>query len=107
MSNKKAPRRITSYAMNDGRIPHMIVNREQFTTHGGKFYAVHTPLGESISAGTLRGDDMLVFGRDYGEIEYVVMSYGTPIAWYSDEYGWHKVTGGSFNSSHLNKLNLI
>lgn len=68
---------------NRGAIP-LIAKREPFVTGGGNIKGTHFP--PSAEAGWLRGDDRDLYNmhRSSHMIEYVVLSYDTPMAWYAD-----------------------
>jgi hypothetical protein len=90
------------------RVPEMIRDREPFETFGS-FYADNT--SGYVYSGHLRGYDLEVLSkhRSEGTITYVVWSYATPIAWWSEEFGWHKVrqTFSVTSSKHQGRLYLI
>ena len=66
-----------------------IRDRIDFTTHGA--LSAHNPRGRYIGAGRLTGLDLDQFYIDQDDIDYVVLSYSTPIAWHTPEGGWYKV----------------
>jgi hypothetical protein len=41
--------------------------------------------------GRLIGSDCQMYRSAQTRIDYVVLSYGTPIAWHLPDYGWHLV----------------
>jgi len=66
-----------------------IANRETFKTSG----ALKAEEG-AVSAwdsGRLRGADLEQFYNSLADIEYVVYSYATPIAWWGPTCGWYRV----------------
>lgn len=65
-----------------------ILNRREFRTSG----ALKGTWDRSYSTGYLNDDEARAYrtDRQSGEI-YTVYSYGTPIAWWTDQYGWHIV----------------
>lgn len=68
-----------------------IADRKTFTTSGSLCGYSVDRLSE-WDRGKLDGGDLNVFLDSMQFISYVVMSYATPIAWFSTEYGWHVVT---------------
>jgi hypothetical protein len=94
------------------RTAQAIRDREDFRTSGALY-------GEEIGrmhrwqSGLLSGDDLDQFYLDMGHIDYVVMSYSTPIAWHwtaeDGSTGWHKVAQkfSSTTSKHQGNLYLI
>lgn len=67
-----------------------IRHREPFTTSGalkGCYAATGMRLWQS---GALSGEDLDRFKEDAPAIDYVVISYATPIAWHTLD-GWYKV----------------
>ncbi len=79
-----------------------IANREDFKTSGalrsGRYWS---------GAGLLSGAEADLFYA--AKPSYVVYSYATPIAWWTEENGWHKV-GQKFSvttSRHQGNLYLI
>lgn len=88
-----------------------IRDREDFVTSGSlRGITVMQPnrLGRWDS-GQLAGTDLAWFYNDLPTIDYVVWSYSTPIAWWSEEFGWHRV-GQTFSvttSKHQSNLYLI
>lgn len=72
-----------------------IANREPFTNSTGSFRGVPGDEANNTT-GRMPEDEE----RDYlsqkmwGFIDYVVFSYSTPIAWYSNRDGWHLTEAG-------------
>lgn len=66
-----------------------IAERTTFSTHG----ALRATTDPTWGGGSLRGadEDRWVETGGY-RAEYVVLSYDTPIAWWSEMYGWHVVS---------------
>ena len=64
-----------------------IRNREPFKTHG----ALSGDVSAFGTLGQLGYDEREAWYRDVNDIDYVVMSYATPIAWHTPN-GWHVVT---------------
>lgn len=60
------------------------------------------------ASGRLSGVDLDVFLFDLVEIDYIVFSYNTPIAWHTPA-GWHKVAQkfSATTSAHQGRLYLI
>ena len=92
-----------------------IANRETFTT-SGSFSARVLPDGGlgAWDSGRLSGADLDKFRKDCNNIEYVVWSYATPIAWYvapsaTIKGGWYKVAQkfSVTTSKHQGNLYLI
>lgn len=88
-----------------------IRDREDFRTSGSL-------MGESTSvgrydSGRLSGDDLDRFYADCRDIDYVVVSYSTPIAWHvtntSGQGRWHVVSQkfSSTTTKHQSNLYLI
>lgn len=72
-------------------LPNMIASREDFETYGALRGGWHDK-GRYFYTGALTNTyDRAVLNRDRAHIEYIVWSYSTPIAWWSQRYGWHKV----------------
>lgn len=71
-----------------------IRDRESFVT-SGSLSGRTVPdggLGPGIAYNSrLDGDDYYAFLDQCYDIDYVVFSYATPIAWHSVKHGWHKV----------------
>ena len=64
-------------------------------------------------SGSLRGDDLTRWSDDCdtttGREMYVVLSYSTPIAWWTEDRGWYKVAGkfSVTTSRHQGKLYMV
>ncbi len=58
-----------------------------FETHGA-LKAVNSSEG----IGQLNANEYHLFINDVNDIDYIVYSYATPIAWHSRSNGWHKVS---------------
>lgn len=88
-----------------------IRDREDFRTSGA-LYGESTSLGR-YDSGLLSGPDLDKFYADCRDIDYVVMSYSTPIAWHvKDDEGnerWHVVSQkfSPTTSKHQSNLYLI
>lgn len=67
-----------------------IRDREDFNTHGALKGRNISPIGY-YDSGRLGGADLEIFNADCDQIDYVVTSYATPIAWHSAATGWYKV----------------
>lgn len=86
-----------------------IANLEPFTNGTGSFRGVERddiPSGTGkMPDGPERGD--YIVQRNWGFLDYVVFSYATPIAWYSNRDGWH-VTEHKYSvttsGKHMNNL---
>jgi hypothetical protein len=63
-----------------------IRNREEFKTHGSLMGTTH-----KSGAGRLNREENDLFVNDWCDIDYVVYSYATPIAWHNSKTGWHIV----------------
>jgi hypothetical protein len=87
----------------------MIAAREDFETYGALRAGWTSRKGAYVYTGYLRGYDAEVFDKHKWQIEYVVWSYSTPIAWWSEMYGWHLVrqTFSVTTSRHQGRLYLI
>lgn len=72
-----------------------IANREPFTNSTGSFRGVS---GDKANNGTglMPKDEAYDYlaQKMWGFIDYVVFSYATPIAWYSNRDGWHVTKEG-------------
>lgn len=92
----------------DRKVPELLRDRIPFDTYGS-FRATVSHGLTSWQSGILSGYDLEVFKRDMAGIRYVVWSYSTPIAWWSEEYGWHVVRQrfSVTTSKHQGRLYLI
>lgn len=84
-----------------------IRDREPFNTSGA--LKARRPVGLTrLDSGRLAGEDLEAFRRDVKVIDYVVLSYDTPIAWHTPD-GWHKVAQkfSPTTSKHQGNLYLI
>lgn len=73
-----------------------IRDREDFKTSGSlEAFNLPSTSGFYHSGGRLRGADLDQYNADKADIDYVVMSYATPIAWHvrneTTEGRWHRV----------------
>ena len=64
--------------------------QQEFDTHG----ALRARLGigrlAALGSGQLRGEDLDAYNAvEYREFAYVVWSYSTPIAWWTEDGGWY------------------
>lgn len=87
-----------------------IRDRKGFNTHGALRATAVTPTSVGVyDSGQLSGDDLDAFRDQCREIEYVVYSYSTPIAWWTPTNGWHRVSQrfSRTTSAHQGKLYLI
>lgn len=85
-----------------------IRDREDFNT-SGSLKGRNTEDGMRPSdSGRLAGEDLEAFQRECRDIDYVVTSYATPIAWHTPD-GWHKVAQkfSVTTSRHQGNLYLI
>lgn len=82
-----------------------IRDREPFTTHG----ALAAGRLRHFGSGQLRGDDLDRWFDDYEDLDYVVYSYATPIAWHTTSTGWYRVKAkfSMTTSHHQGNLYLI
>ena len=67
--------------------PAYIINAIPFTAS-----ALRGINGAPAHYGRLDGADLEALKRDLDSIVYTVMSYGTPVAWWTDDAGWYQVT---------------
>lgn len=90
------------------KVPIAILARETFNTYGALRGEVVKSLGPWDS-GRLHGVDLDLFREDMAQIRYVVWSYATPIAWWCEDKGWHKVAQrfSVTTSQHQGRLYLI
>lgn len=84
-----------------------ISERKPFTTSGSLSAETVNGLG-SWDSGRLSGDDLETYRADMTEIDYVVWSYATPIAWHTSGR-WHKVVQkfSPTTSKHQGNLYMI
>lgn len=71
------------------KVPTNIRDLIPFKTHGALCSESVSGLGP-FDSGRLRGKDEDAFRADMANIDYVVYSYATPIAWHTPK-GWYKV----------------
>jgi hypothetical protein len=64
---------------------HYIATRQEFKASAlsGSRY--------SLGGGRLQGKELATFEADVNAVDYVVYSYGTPIAWHTLNFGWYIV----------------
>jgi hypothetical protein len=76
------------------RTAEAIRDRESFTTSGSLYGQAQPDGGMSPYAfrGWLSDDERAVWERDSYDVDYVVVSYATPIAWHKTDGTWHIVT---------------
>lgn len=94
----------------DRKVAEMIRDRKGFKTYGS--FSAQSTLDAGLGnwdSGKLYGEDLESFREQCRLIDYVVYSYSTPIAWYSQEYGWYVARGkwSLTTSHHQGKLYLI
>lgn len=74
---------------------------EPFTISSGNFYG--TPIegdsGQYIHMGQMPNDERDNFRAIGPEIDYVVYSYVTPIAWHVRNVGWFRTNAGHSNTT--------
>ena len=73
-----------------------IANREPFTNSSGSFRGVYADEANSTTGKMPDGperDDYLA-QKSWGFLDYIVFSYSTPVAWYSNRDGWHVTEHG-------------
>ena len=76
------------YSTRDSQtISQLVKDRVPFTTYGALLGTNDRPFGE----GLLNNKEAARYREEYQNIDYVVLSYSTPIAWHSTRYGWHIV----------------
>lgn len=77
-----------------------ILYKKDFRTHGSLKGTSKIPM----STGMLSGEDLDSYRRDRPMIDYVVVSYNTPIAWHTTSGEWSFVTEkfSKTTTSHLN-----
>lgn len=89
-------------------IPTLVRDRKPFT--GNTMSARVIEGSDVVTPGKLSGKDLAIFNEDRPFIRYVVLSYSTPIAWWTGTVrGWY-VVGQRFSvttSKHQGKLYLI
>lgn len=74
------------------RTAEAIRDREEFKTSGALSADRHDPTSPYLYSGYLSGEDAEALTRDLRVgIDYVVLSYSTPIAWHKVDGTWHKV----------------
>ena len=85
-------------------VAQFIRDRVPFRTHGSLSADTRT-----YSTGYLRGDDLDRYYADLPTIDYVVVSYSTPIAWHTSDGRWYKVKQrfSTTTSRHQGRLYLI
>lgn len=90
------------------RTAEAIRDREDFRTSGALYGESTGALG-TYDSGRLSGPDLHQFRLDCRDIDYVVWSYRTPIAWHKTDGAWHKVSQkfSSTTSKHQSNLYLI
>lgn len=95
------------------RTAQAIRDREDFRT-SGSLYGESTSLGR-YDSGRLSGADLDQFYADCRDIDYVVVSYATPIAWHvtpangDESPRWHVVSQkfSSTTSKHQSNLYMV
>lgn len=94
------------------RTAEAIRDREDFRTSGSLMGEETGSMGR-WSSGRLSGPDLAVFDEQCPDIDYVVFSYSTPIAWHwttpDGTEGWHVVDQkfSSTTTKHQGNLYLI
>lgn len=85
-----------------------IRDRVPFETYGALKATEETRV-TAWDSGRLTGPDLDRFNLDLDSIRYVVWSYATPIAWWSETNGWHRVAQkfSMTTSHHQGKLYLM
>lgn len=85
----------------DRAMPEMIRDRVSFETYGA------LSAGGRSGSGVLNNREADIFHAQ--KPSYVVYSYATPIAWWSEEHGWYVVSQkfSVTTSKHQGKLYLI
>lgn len=85
-----------------------IRDRIPFTTHGALKAVVLDDSTFAPAPGWLLGPDRENYYEDLPSIDYVVISYGTPIAWHTPA-GWYKVKQkfSTTTSRHQGNLYLV
>jgi hypothetical protein len=68
-----------------------IRDRKAFTTSGALKATVHGERGAHEGSGHLNAEEQKRFYAESSSIRYIVWSYATPIAWWSEEHGWRIV----------------
>lgn len=102
---------IPTLSSKDRKVAEYIRDRRSFKTYGA--FSARKVDGLTVwDSGQLRGADLDQFRSDCLNILFVVYSYSTPIAWYSEPDGmgkWHRVSQKFSNttSKHQGKLYLI
>lgn len=79
--------RTGSHIVTQAAAPAYIINAIPFTAS-----ALRGITGAPADYGRLEGADLDAFRRDLDKIVYTVMSYSTPVAWWTDDAGWYQVT---------------
>lgn len=87
-----------------------IANRKPFTSHTGNFSGT-LHYGSSVYTGKMPHDterETMLLDNELGNIEYIVWSYQTPIAWYNRRTGqWTKTKhkySVTTSGKHMNNL---
>ena len=79
-----------------------ISNRKAFTTHGSLSGTTEPPpLG-----GRLSGNERKKYNDDYPDMDYVVVSYSTPVAWHTPDGGWY-VVKEKFSQTTSRHINIV
>ena len=85
-------------ALNQRDAIHYIATRQAFKASAlsGSTY--------SLGAGRLGGKELATFQADVNAVDFIVYSYGTPIAWHTLNFGWYVVeqTFSVTTSKHSN-----
>jgi hypothetical protein len=71
--------------MNQRDAIHYIATRQEFKASALMGTFAH------IGAGRLEGKELATYQADTVGIDYIVYSYGTPIAWHTLNFGWYIV----------------
>lgn len=68
-----------------------LVNREAFTNSTGSLRGLPADHVNGNTAWMDNGPerDDYIAQKNWGFLDYIVLSYATPVAWYSNRDGWH------------------
>lgn len=84
-------KRYSLYGQNRRNLENAINAREAFKTSGEFKGEVPTLTLFDRPSGRLRGDELDAFRADQREMDYIVYSYATPIAWHTKAGEWFVV----------------
>jgi len=86
----------------------VITGFEPFDISSGNFHGRPISLGDGVylEMGQMPNDEREDFRAVEEEIDYIVYSYWTPIAWHVNGAGWFRTSAGHSNATkrHMGKL---